>query len=139
MSHGITARRHPVYKQVAKAAGELHMLKEARTDAVYAFLMSDEQVARRAGLDVRSAEYKEVSAAIMAEATEKFPYPQPSPDILDLAKEAERSGLYRRSGIDLSVRYDKVGKAAWVREFERLGKPLPPELTWQPTPSRRPW
>lgn len=138
MSHGIPARRHPEYKVLAKAAGDLALAREARTQRMFDYLTSEPVVDRTRGMDVRSEEYREASKAVMAEATEHVgPYPFLSPEMDALRKQAEASNLYRWDGGSLSIRYDKAGKAAWRAEFERLGKPLPVELTL--TPYRRPW
>ena len=129
MAHGITARRHPTYKAVAKEAARLYNLREQRNDALMTYLGTDEVVTRaKAGVP---------TGQLLNEAEAKFPRPEPDPELLALAKQAESSGLYRRSGMDLTVRFDKVGKAAWREEFERLGQPVPEELT-RPA-YRRPW
>ena len=128
MAHGIGARRHPDYKVQYAAIAALYRRINELQDAKLAAIMADYDANKDNGLEPNGPEATARRQVILADP--QYDTRALYAEARAIGKEVEATGLYRYDAGSLSIRYDKVGKAAWRREFERLGKPLPVELTY---------
>lgn len=126
MAHGIGARRHPDYKVQYAAIADLYRRIHELQDAKMAALMADYDA--HEGEDPNDPEAKARRQAILADP--KYSTSHLYAEARAIGKAVEATGLYRYDAGGLAVRYDKVGKAAWRKEFQRLGLPLPIELSY---------
>lgn len=111
--YGIPAAKHPDHKALAADLKALYKRHTAESDAAFADLFERAHEVRLEDGDMAALEREAMNEQRLRtkrQGAEREALVRLVP-----------GNLYHRSGATLTVRYDRIGKWAWDREFERLG------------------
>jgi hypothetical protein len=111
--YGIPAAKHPDYKALAADLKALAKRHEQESDAAFAELFERAHEVRLEDGDMAALEREAMGEQRLRGIRQR----QERRALTDQVP----GTLYRLMGTTMVVRYDRIGKWSWDREFERLG------------------